>query len=272
MENSEELKALKQENSKLKLEARLRKSLASELERQKSLVQEAKVEADAQRDKLQTASEQLSKYLSPQICEKIFSGVEFSAKSARKKLTIFFSDVVGFTTLSEQMEAEDLSNFLNFYLTSMCDIALKYGGTIDKFIGDSVMVFFGDPDTKGAQEDANACCSMALEMLNFLESNQQHFQEMYNFPEKLEIRIGIHNGLCNVGNFGSAQRLDYTAIGRAVNVASRLEQAAPKNSILVSSAVRNLIKNNFKTSSPIEVKAKGIEKPIASYVLTRQEA
>ena len=130
MESTEELKALKQENSKLKLEARLRKSLASELERQKSLVQEAKVEADAQRDKLQKASEQLSKYLSPQICEKIFSGAEFSTKSARKKLTIFFSDIVGFTTLSEQMEAEDLSNFLNFYLTNMCDIALKYGGTI----------------------------------------------------------------------------------------------------------------------------------------------
>ena len=268
MESIEELKALKQENSKLKLEARLRKSLASELERQKSLVQEAKVEADAQRDKLQKASEQLSKYLSPQICEKIFSGAEFSAKSARKKLTIFFSDIVGFTTLSEQMEAEDLSNFLNFYLTNMCDIALKYGGTIDKFIGDSVMVFFGDPDTKGAQEDATACCQMAMEMLNFLESNQQNFQDMYNFPEKLEIRMGIHNGLCNVGNFGSAQRLDYTAIGRAVNVASRLEQAAPKNSILVSSAVRNLIKNNFETSSPIEVKAKGIDKPISSYVLS----
>ena len=268
MESIEELKALKQENSKLKLEARLRKSLASELERQKSLVQEAKVEADAQRDKLQKASEQLSKYLSPQICEKIFSGAEFSAKSARKKLTIFFSDIVGFTTLSEQMEAEDLSNFLNFYLTNMCDIALKYGGTIDKFIGDSVMVFFGDPDTKGAQEDATACCQMAMEMLNFLERNQQNFQDMYNFPEKLEIRMGIHNGLCNVGNFGSAQRLDYTAIGRAVNVASRLEQAAPKNSILVSSAVRNLIKNKFETSSPIEVKAKGIDKPISSYVLS----
>ena len=272
MERTEELKALKQENSKLKLEARLRKSLASELERQKSLVQEAKVEADAQRDKLQKASEQLSKYLSPQICEKIFSGAEFSAKSARKKLTIFFSDIVGFTTLSEQMEAEDLSNFLNFYLTNMCDIALKYGGTIDKFIGDSVMIFFGDPDTKGAQEDAIACCQMAMEMLTFLESNQQHFQDMYNFPEKLEIRIGIHNGLCNVGNFGSAQRLDYTAIGRSVNVAARLEQAAPKNSILVSSAIRNLIKNKFETSSPIEVKAKGIDKPIASYVLKRKES
>ena len=233
MENIEELKTLKQENSKLKLEARLRKSLASELERQKSLVQEAKVEADAQRDKLQKASEQLSKYLSPQICEKIFSGAEFSTKSARKKLTIFFSDIIGFTTLSEQMEAEDLSNFLNFYLTNMCDIALKFGGTIDKFIGDSLMIFFGDPDTQGVQEDAAACCHMAMEMLAFLESNQQHFQDMYNFPEKLEIRVGIHNGLCNVGNFGSAQRLDYTAIGRAVNVASRLEQAAPKNLSLI---------------------------------------
>ena len=170
------------------------------------------------------------------------------------------------------MEAEDLSSFLNFYLTNVCEIALKYGGTIDKFIGDSVMIFFGDPDTKGAQEDAIACCQMAMEMLTFLESNQQHFQDMYNFPENLEIRIGIHNGLCNVGNFGSAQRLDYTAIGRSVNVAARLEQAAPKNSILVSSAIRNLIKNKFETSSPIEVKAKGIEKPIPSYVLNRQES
>ena len=84
MENVEELKALKQENSKLKLEARLRKSLASELERQKTLVQEAKVEADAQRDKLQKASEQLSKYLSPQICEKIFQVLNFQLKAPGK--------------------------------------------------------------------------------------------------------------------------------------------------------------------------------------------
>ncbi len=191
MENIEELKALKQENSKLKLEARLRKSLASELERQKTLVQEAKVEADAQRDKLQKASEQLSKYLSPQICEKIFSGAEFSAKSSRKKLTIFFSDIVGFTTISEQMEAEDLSNFLNFYLTNMCDIALKYGGTIDKFIGDSVMVFFGDPETNGAKEDAAACCDMAMEMLTFLEKTISNmFRKCIIFPKSSRCVLG----------------------------------------------------------------------------------
>ena len=92
MESTEELKALKQENSKLKLEARLRKSLASELERQKSLVQEAKVEADAQRDKLQKASEQLSKYLSPQICEKFFQAQKSQLKVRGKNLQ-FFSQI-----------------------------------------------------------------------------------------------------------------------------------------------------------------------------------
>ena len=77
----------------------------------------------------------------------------------------------------------------------MCDIALKYGGTIDKFIGDSVMIFFGDPDTKGAQEDATACCQMAMEMLTFLESNQQHFQDMYNYYHKVYYQILFFYGL-----------------------------------------------------------------------------
>ena len=75
--------------------------------------------------------------------------VEFDTGTGRKKLTIFFSDIVNFTSITESMEAEELSGFLNFYLTNMCEIALKYGGTIDKFIGDSVMIFFGDPQSKG---------------------------------------------------------------------------------------------------------------------------
>ena len=145
MADTEELQILKKENSKLKLEARLRKSLSLELERQKGIVQTAKEEAEKQQKLLQKASDRLSKYLSPQICEQIFSDVEFDKGSGRKKLTIFFSDIASFTSISEAMEAEELSGFLNFYLTSMCEIALKYGGTIDKFIGDSIMIFFGDP-------------------------------------------------------------------------------------------------------------------------------
>ena len=168
------------------------------------------------------------------------------------------------------MEAEELSGFLNFYLTNMCEIALKYGGTIDKFIGDSVMVFFGDPQSQGPEQDALACCNMGLEMLAFVEKNEELFKEQFNFPEKLEIRIGVHSGVCSVGNFGSDQRLDYTVIGRAVNVAARLEQAAPKNSMLVSNSTKSLLGDTFQVSDSIEVKAKGIDRPITGYILTNQ--
>ena len=267
MAETEELQTLKKENSKLKLEARLRKSLSLELERQKGIVQTAKEEAEKQQKLLQKASDRLSKYLSPQICEQIFSDVEFEKGSGRKKLTIFFSDIVSFTSISETMEAEELSGFLNFYLTNMCEIALKYGGTIDKFIGDSVMVFFGDPQTQGPEQDAISCCKMALEMLNFVELNENLIKEKFNFPEKLEIRIGIHSGMCSVGNFGSDQRLDYTIIGRAVNVAARLEQAAPKNSILFSNSTKALLGESFEVSETLEVKAKGIDKPIIGNIM-----
>ena len=270
MTDEEELKLLKKENSKLKLEARLRKSLSVELERQKGIVQAAKEEAEKQQQLLQKASDRLSKYLSPQICEQIFSDVEFNTGTGRKKLTIFFSDIVNFTSITESMEAEELSGFLNFYLTNMCEIALKYGGTIDKFIGDSVMIFFGDPQSKGPEQDALACCNMGLEMLAFVEKNEELFKEQFNFPEKLEIRIGVHSGVCSVGNFGSDQRLDYTVIGRAVNVAARLEQAAPKNSMLFSNSTKSLLGDTFQVSDSIEVKAKGIDRPIIGYILTNQ--
>lgn len=270
MTDDEELKLLKKENSKLKLEARLRKSLSVELERQKGIVQAAKEEAEKQQQLLQKASDRLSKYLSPQICEQIFSDVEFDTGTGRKKLTIFFSDIVNFTSITESMEAEELSGFLNFYLTNMCEIALKYGGTIDKFIGDSVMIFFGDPQSKGPEQDALACCNMGLEMLAFVEKNEELFKEQFNFPEKLEIRIGVHSGVCSVGNFGSDQRLDYTVIGRAVNVAARLEQAAPKNSMLFSNSTKSLLGDTFQVSDSIEVNAKGIDRPIIGYILTNQ--
>lgn len=270
MIDDEELKLLKKENSKLKLEARLRKSLSVELERQKGIVQAAKEEAEKQQQLLQKASDRLSKYLSPQICEQIFSDVEFDTGTGRKKLTIFFSDIVNFTSITESMEAEELSGFLNFYLTNMCEIALKYGGTIDKFIGDSVMIFFGDPQSKGPEQDALACCNMGLEMLAFVEKNEELFKEQFNFPEKLEIRIGVHSGVCSVGNFGSDQRLDYTVIGRAVNVAARLEQAAPKNSMLFSNSTKSLLGDTFQVSDSIELKAKGIDRPIIGYILTNQ--
>ena len=195
MTDDEELKLLKKENSKLKLEARLRKSLSVELERQKGIVQAAKEEAEKQQQLLQKASDRLSKYLSPQICEQIFSDVEFDTGTGRKKLTIFFSDIVNFTSITESMEAEELSGFLNFYLTNMCEIALKYGGTIDKYIGDAVMIFFGDPDSLGVEQDARKCVEMAVAMQKKMNELNGYWGKNFGLKSDLQIRKYLENYL-----------------------------------------------------------------------------
>ena len=151
----ETIKSLNKENSKLKLEANLRKSLSTQLEKQKEIANEAKIEAQSKSEQLEDLSRQLSKYLSPQIYDQIFSGKQsVEVKSNRKKLTMFFSDIVGFTDISEHLESEELTNLLNFYLNEMSNIAIEFGGTIDKYVGDAIMIFFGDPETKGVRNDA----------------------------------------------------------------------------------------------------------------------
>ena len=180
--NEDEIKTLQRQVSKLQLEAKLRKSVANELERQKNLVQQAKEEAEEQRAILEVASDRLSKYLSPQICDQILRGESFSGiQNARKYLTVFFSDIVNFTAISEKMDPDELGSFLNYYLTKMSELALHYGGTIDKFI-DSVMIFFGDPVSEGAQKDANNCFNMALAMQEFLASNSAIQQSISTEP------------------------------------------------------------------------------------------
>ncbi len=114
---------------------------------------------------LEDLSSKLSRYLSPQVYGSIFRGeqnVEIASK--RKKLTIFFSDIVAFTETTDSLESEELTNLLNHYLTEMSKIALDYGATIDKYVGDAILAFFGDPESKGVKEDATACVEMAIAM------------------------------------------------------------------------------------------------------------
>ena len=179
---------LKKENSKLKLEANLRRSLSTQLEKQKKIADEAKQEAQEKTAELEVLSSKLSRYLSPQIYEQIFSGnQDANVTSQRKKLTVFFSDIVGFTDITEHLESEELTSLINFYLTEMSTIALKYGGTIDKYIGDAILIFFGDPESKGYAEDATSCLKMAIEMQQKMQdlseqykARQRHYQSMEN--------------------------------------------------------------------------------------------
>ena len=124
------------------------------------------------------------------------------------------------------MESEDLTQLLNHYLTEMSKIALDHGATIDKYVGDAILMFFGDPETRGVKEDALACVQMALTMQKRMSELAEIWRDI-GIETPLRCRIGIHTDYCTVGNFGSEDRMDYTIIGGAVNLASRLEQEAP---------------------------------------------
>ncbi len=159
------LKDLKKELSRLRLEANLRKSLATQLEKQKKVAEEAKAEAQSKTQQMEDVSGQLAKYLSHQIYEAIFSGKQnVKVKSYRKKITVFFSGIVNFTAISDKLESEELTALLNFYLNEMSQIALKHGATIDKYIGDAIMIFFSEPESFRIEKDARRCVAMAVEM------------------------------------------------------------------------------------------------------------
>ena len=269
----QEIKDLKKENKKLSLESKLRKSMAVELDRQKELLRQATEEVEAQKEKIEGISLKLSRYLPVQLYEQIFSGsLDIHKKSERKKLTIFFSDIVDFTSISEQIEAEEISEFLSFYLTEMSAIAEKFGGTIDKFIGDAIMIFFGDPKTEGDVQDAKNCVDMAIEMQMRIIALQPYIRKEFSFPIDLKIRIGVNTGFCNVGNFGSASRLDYTAIGRAINVASRLEAEAESGEVLVSENTKILLEDFFGFSTERVIHPKGVPHPVHCYSVAHEKS
>ncbi len=216
-------------------------------------------------EELANLSGKLSHYLSPQVYESIFSGeqdVKIEAK--RKKLTVFFSDITGFTELTDRIESEVLTSMLNTYLTRMSAIAMKYGGTIDKYIGDAILIFFGDPLSKGARHDALDCTRMAIEMRDELDKLKQLWVGE-GFAESLSMRMGINTGYCNVGNFGSEYRMDYTIIGSQVNLTSRIQYAAGPGEILVSEETYLLIKDEVACERLDPLVLKGISHPVQAY-------
>ncbi|MDX1709918.1 MAG: adenylate/guanylate cyclase domain-containing protein [Rhodovibrionaceae bacterium] len=214
---------------------------------------------------LEQLSNQLAKYLSPQVYESIFTGrQEVKVASRRKKLTVFFSDIAGFTETADRLESEELTELLNRYLTEMSKIALAHGATIDKYVGDAIVIFFGDPETKGVKEDALACVQMAIEMRARLAELQAEWRES-GLEKPLQCRIGINTGFCTVGNFGSEDRMDYTIIGGGVNLASRLESAATPGEILISYETYALVKDEIRCEEKGRVEVKGIAYPVATY-------
>lgn len=230
-------------------------------------IESANEELAEKNQQLEALSAKLAKYLSRQVYDSIFEGrTEVRVQSYRKLLTVFFSDIQGFADLTDMMEAEPLSDLLNEYLSEMSVIATRHGGTIDKFIGDGIMIFFGDPESRGSGEDALACARMALEMRERIFRLREEWHHR-GVTHPLRVRMGINTGYCTVGNFGSEDRLDYTIVGGQVNAASRLEACADPDQILVSHQTWALLRSEMMVEPVGETKVKGIARPLLTYSL-----
>jgi len=207
----------------------------------------------------------LAKYFSPQVYESIFSGdLDVKIQTERKRLTVFFSDIKGFSEITERLEPEVLTELITEYLTAMTAIAAAHGGTVDKYIGDAIMVFFGAPQSLGPKEDALACVLMSIAMRDGLHALRKSWKDR-GVSQPLDIRIGVHTDTCTVGNFGSHDRLDYTTIGNGVNLASRLESNANTNQILISEDTYLLVRDQVECIKLEQIQVKNIVRPIQTY-------
>jgi adenylate cyclase len=214
---------------------------------------------------LERVSGQLAKYVSPQLYRVVLEGKQQVAiASQRKKLTVFFSDIAGFTETTDQLESEELTALLNQYLTEMDKIAQEFGANFDKFIGDAIVLYFGDPDTKGVKEDASDCVRMAITMQRRMRELQDEWQNA-GLERPFEIRIGINTGYCTVGNFGSENRMDYTIIGGEVNLAARLERKSEVGGILLAHETYSLVKDWVEASEAESITVKGYSRPVTTY-------
>lgn len=241
--------------------------LAKEREMLEVRVNERTKELQEARNNLEQLADTLSHYLSPQIYDSIFkSKRESSVVGNRRWLTIFFSDIVGFTSAAESLDPEDLTSLLNEYFSEMTKIVFKHGGTLDKYMGDAIMVFFGDPETKGRSEDARACVSMALEMQQRMKTLRDEWARR-GIDQSFRARSGIASGFCTVGNFGSEQHMSYTCIGRHVNLASRLEVMAEPDQILISKATWSLVDGHFETVQLEPIVVKGFDEPVDAHAV-----
>ena len=198
----------------------------------------------------------LARYVSQPVMEKILStGIATRLEGERRKITVLFSDIRQFTFIAERLAPEQVVSLLNAYFTAMIDIIFEHNGTLDKFIGDGIMVEFGAPLDDSEQE------------LNAVRTAIAMQQKMQEFD--LKIGIGIHTGQAVVGNIGSDVRMDYTAVGDTVNVAARLEQMTKivKEPILVSESTYLAAKDHFSFRCLGSQALPGREEPIVVYTV-----
>lgn len=215
---------------------------------------------------------QLARYHSPSIVDEIIKGKERTSSSLNasivSNLTVFFADIVKFTNFTEKTSPLELMSFLNNFFSIATECIFEEGGTLDKFIGDAVMAFFGAPIAQKDHADRAVRCAIKL---------QKALKEWNIKKEKkgempLLLRIGIHSGNAIVGNFGSVKRLEYTALGSTVNIASRLEEyVADPGQIVISDDCKKVLKDKYNLVNLGKIPLKGLTIEIPVWLVKYEE-
>lgn len=204
----------------------------------------------------------LERYHSPDVVNLIIGrkGLEGSLQAAQElEATVLFSDIKGFTPLSERLRAAELAELLNWYFDLMTRIIFKHKGSVNKFIGDAIMAIFGAPLSHG--NDAGLAVAAAVEMLAALEDFNAHLDERKRF----QIRIGINTGPVIAGDIGARNRMEYTVIGDAVNTAQRLESVCRPNAVTVGKRTYELVKDQFAFHDLGDMSLKGKAATVRAY-------
>jgi adenylate cyclase len=205
------------------------------------------------------------RYVSPQVVNLIVNAPAIPALGGeRKKMTILFSDIRNFTPMSEKLKPEEVVHVLNEYFTSMAEIIFQYDGTIDKFIGDCIMAFWGAPIYH--RDDALRAVKTALGMKKKLQELQKKWEREGKPP--VAVGIGINTGEVVVGNIGSPERMEYTTIGDEVNLASRLQSIAREGQIFISNSTYREVYEEIEVKELTPVKVKGKSEPVILYEVT----
>ena len=219
--------------------------------------------SEAQLEREISIRHDLSRYMPAEIVDRVVRREQDMALGGqRRDISVMFMDVVAFTPLTEKLEPEAIVELLNHLFTMSTEIVFRHAGTVDKFIGDSMMAFWGAP--QDCPDHAERAVAAAEEILSWLDVANQNFRERYDCSVRLA--IGINSGPCVVGNIGSDRRMEYTAIGEVVNLAARLESIARPQQILVTERTRELAEDGgFEFAAMGSKQIAGREQPIKLY-------